>query len=148
MRRPARAGCAQTGPGVAGATIPGSYTACDPQKKGTTAQVVDSYRHRGHAAFVSKLNKPRSDKGLQGMTEGYQQSYPQKIWTSAESLEKSSTCHRKCMRNPMTAARHTTFLGCFCLLTAQLCTCLAQRRRRAVLPRQCPRRAGRHDKDH
>jgi hypothetical protein len=65
--------------------------------------VVDSYGHRKHAAFVSKLNKPRSDKGLQRVAEGYQQSYPQKNWTSSESLAKSSTCHRKCMRNPMAA---------------------------------------------
>ena len=94
-------------------------------KNETGAQVIDLFKQAGHAAFLGRLNKARCDKGLRGLGQGYQQSYPQKIWTSAESLAKSTTCGQMCMESPMRRFLPSTFFGDTSLLTAQLCTCLA-----------------------
>jgi hypothetical protein len=110
--------------------------------------VVDLHEKTSHAAFLGRVNKARCDKGLRAPEQGYQQSYPQKIWTSGKSPAKSITCNPMCMKSTMQRMSPSTFFGPIRLLTAQLYTCVAQRRLARAPAVQCPGRALRHDKDH
>ena len=114
----------------------------------TGAQVIDLFKQAGHAAFLGRLNKARCDKGLRAPGHGYQQCYPQKFWTSPEYPAKSSTCGPMCKKDRVQRHLPSICCGHIRLLTAQLCTCLAQRCLARAKRRQLPGHALGHDKDH